>query len=84
MKVKLLKELRLKTLSKYDIRNWSHVAGCKEKPWRIGCGVNLTLTEHKYATKEEAEKAFKLLWHEEAKKYLWRHKHERKHNKYPW
>lgn len=84
MKVKLLKELRVKTLRKYDIRNWSNIAGCKDKPWRIGCGVKNVLAYHEYATKEEATKALRMLWHEEAEKYLWEHKLERKCNKYLW
>ena len=84
MKVKLLKELRLKTLSKYDIRNWSHIAGCKDKPWRIGRSIHTVLAYHEYATKEEAIKALRLLWHKEAEEYLWEHKLERKRNKYLW
>ena len=84
MKTKLLKKLRLKVLDKYDVRNWSHIPCCQDKPWRIGCGINTTLSEYKYTTKEEAIKGLKLLWHEEASKYLWEHKLERKRNKYPW
>ena len=84
MKVKLLKEIRLRTLSKYEIRNWSYIAGCKEKPWRIGCGVKTCLAYHEYKTKDEAVNALKMLWHEEAEKYLWEHKLKRKRNKYPW
>lgn len=84
MKVQLLKEIRLKVLSKYDIVNWSHVSGCKEKPWRIACGADTCLAYHKYATKEEAIEALRLLWHKEAKEYLWEHKQERKRNKYLW
>ena len=84
MKTKLLKELRLRTLSKYEIRNWSYIASCKEKPWRIGSGVKTCLAFHEYKTKEEAMDTLKMLWHEEAEKYLWEHKLERKHNKYPW
>ena len=84
MKVKLLKEIRLSVFCKYDIRNWSNVAGCKEKPWRIGCGGNSVLADHEYSTKGEAIEALKLLWHKEAQKYLWEHKIERKHSKYYW
>jgi hypothetical protein len=84
MKIKLLKEIRLKVLSKYKIVNWSHVSGCKEKPWHIACGVHTCLAYHEYATKDEAIKALKLLWHEEAENYLWEHKLERKRNKYLW
>ena len=84
MKVKLLKKLRLEVLRKYDVRNWSYIPSCKDKPWRIGSGVNRTLAYHEYSTREEAVKALKLLWHEEASKYLWEHKLERKRNKYSW
>ena len=85
MKVTLLKEIRLKVLSKYEIVNWSHVSGCKEKPWRISCGFDTCLAYHEYATKGEAIEAMKKLWHEEAARYLWEHRNERKHNnKYFW
>ena len=84
MKVKLLKKIRLKVLNKYKITNWSHAAGCKEKPWRIACGFDTCLAFHEYATKDEAIEAIKQLWHNEAARYLWKHRHERKHNKYFW
>ncbi len=70
MKVKLLKKIRSNTLSKYEIRNWSRVAGCKEKPWRICDGVRTCLACHEYKTKDEAVNALKMLWHDEAEKYL--------------
>ena len=84
MKVKLLKEIRLKVLSKYEVVNWSRIPGCKEKPYRIACGAHTCLTHYEYATKDEAIKALKLFWHAEAENYLWEHKLERKRNKYPW
>ena len=84
MKVKLLKKIRLNTLKKYDVRNWSYIPSCEDKPWRIGSGVDTTLAFHAYANKEEAIEALKLLWHDEAKKYLWNHRDERKRKKYYW
>ncbi len=84
MKIQLLKEIRLKVLSNYGIVNWSHVAGYKEKPWCIACGAKTCLTYHKYKTKDEAVNALKMLWHDEAEKYLWEHRLERKRNKYLW
>ena len=84
MKVKLLKEIRLKVLSKYEIVNWSRISGCREKPWCIAYDVRTCLAYHEYRTKEEASKALKRLWHKEAEKYLWEHKLERKRNKYLW
>lgn len=83
MKVQLLKEIRLKVLSKYEIVNLPNVPD-KEKPWHIACGVRSCLPYHEYATKAEAIKALKLLWHEEAENYLWEHRLERKQNKYLW
>ncbi len=84
LKTKLLRILRKKTWDKYEIRNWSSISGCREKPWRICTGPNSSLAYHEYKTKEEAVNAVKLLWHEEAEKYLWEHRTERKRNKYPW
>ena len=84
MKVKLLKELRSKSWGKYEIQNWSNVVGCGDKPWRICDSPKTALAFHEYATKEEAIEATKSLWHDDATKYLWEHRTERKCNKYPW
>lgn len=84
MKVRLLKRLRKESWSKYEIRNLSNVAGCSEKPWRIGIGKNVTLINHEYTTREEAVEAAKKCWHDEAEKYLWENRKRRKRNKYPW
>ena len=84
MKTKLLKRLREESWSKYEIRNWSNIPSCREKPWRICTGPNSSLAYHEYATKEEAIHATKMLWHEIAEKYLWAHRSERKRNKYPY
>ena len=84
MKVRLLKRLRKESWGKYEIRDLSNVAGCFEKPWHIGIGINATLLNHEYTTREEAVEAAKKLWHDEAEKYLWENRKRRKRNKYPW
>ena len=84
MKVKLLKEIRAKSWSKYEVRNWGNSnPSYKEKPWVIGCGVKQALGSQ-YASREEAIEVMKLLWHEDAIKYLWENRTKRKRNKYPW
>ena len=70
MKTKLLRILRKRNWDKYEIQNWSNVANCKEKPWRICTGPNSALSWHEYTTREEAVNSTKMLWHDEAKKYL--------------
>lgn len=82
MKVRLLKILRKRTWNKYSIQNWRHVAGCYGEPWHICTGPNEAIG--RYATREQAVDAVKYFWHEEARKYLFEHREERKHNKYPW
>lgn len=84
MKIKLLKRLRIRSWNKYEICNWGDIAGCPERPWRICTGPHSALAYHEYKTREDAVKAAKQLWHEDAKKYLWEHRIERNHNKYPW
>lgn len=84
MKTRLLKQLRKESWNKYEIRNWSDCANCKEKPWHICTSHNTGLAYHQYATRDEAVAVAKLLWHEVAEKYLWDHHSERKRNKYPW
>lgn len=82
MKVRLLKILRKKTWEKYSIQNWRHVAGCCERPWHICTDFKTAI--YSYATREEAIDVVKFFWHEEAEKYLFEHREERKRNKYPW
>lgn len=84
MKVALLKQLRAESWNRYEIRDWSDVAGCYEKPWHICTGPHTALLYHEYKTKEEAVEAAKLFWHDIAQKYLWNHRDKRKRNKYPW
>ena len=84
MKIELLKILRRQSWNKYEIRNWSDVAGCRERPWCICIGHRTSLSNRGYKTREEAVKAAKQLWHKDAEKYLWEHRTERKRNKYPW
>lgn len=84
MKIRLLRQLRKESWNKYEIRNWSDIPSCKEKPWHICTGPKTALVYHEYATKEEAIKATKLLWYEYAQKYLWNNRDKRNKNKYPW
>ena len=84
MKTRLLKRLRKESWNKYEIKDWSDCSNCHEKPWHINTGPHTGLAYHEYATREEAVKATKLLWHEVAEKYLWDHRDKRKRNKYPW
>lgn len=84
MKIFYLKQLRSKIWNKYEVRDWSNIAGCSEKPWYICNGPKTVLAYHSYETKEEAIKEMKKLWWEEAAKFLWEHKTKRKKNKYPW
>ncbi len=81
MKTKLLKILRKRSWDKYEIRNWFSGS---DKPWHICDGPKTALAYHEYATKQEAIEAVKQLWHEEAIKYLWAHRNERRKNKYPY
>ena len=81
MKTKLLKILRKRTWNKYEIRNWFSES---DKPWRICDGPKTALAYHEYATKQEAIEVVKKMWHEEAIKYLWDHRNERRKNKYPY
>ena len=84
MKVALLHQLRAESWNRYEICDWSDVAGCYKKPWHICTGPHTALSYHEYKTKEEAVEAAKLLWHDVAQKYLWNHRDKRKRNKYPW
>ena len=84
MKIGLLKRIRKESWNKYEIRDWSDVAGCYDKPWHICVSEHQALGYHEYKTKQEAIEATKLLWHEEAEKYLWKHREKRQRNKYPW
>lgn len=84
MKVRLLKMLRKEAWNKYEIQNWSRVAGCGKKPWHICTSQKSALPFLEYATKEEAIEGAKRLWHDEAEKYLWENRQKRKCNKYPW
>lgn len=76
MKVKLLKYLRRRVFSKYQVKKgyggW----------WHVYYSQNGYFSGN-YETKEEAIIEMKKLWHDEAEDYLWQHHNEREQN-YPW
>lgn len=76
MKVKLLKYLRRKVYSQYQVKR-------SGKLWRIYESPTCSLCKG-YETKEQAIDEMKKLWHNVARNYLWEHHTERKQNKYPW
>lgn len=76
MKVKLLKYLRRRVFSKYQVMK------ANDRLWHVFYSQNGYFGDA-YETKEQAITAMKNLWHDEAKDYLWEHHNERKRN-YPW
>lgn len=71
MKTTLLKYLRKKTWSEYEVRK-------DYGQWYIYISHNKCLAYTQFKTKEKAIAYAKSLWHEEAQKYLWEHRGSRK------
>ena len=83
MKTFYLKQIRKRIYEQYEVRK-SDAGNVGAKPWCIYTGPKTCLAYHEYATKEEAVAAMKQFWWEEADKFLWEHKKQKKQNKYPW
>lgn len=78
MKAKLLKYLRRKVYSEYQVMKWG------DGLWRVCESPKVSISLRSFETKEQAIEEMKLQWHKFAEKYLWEHRTERKQNKYPW
>ena len=76
MKIKLLKNIRHDVVNKYSIVYTKENDGTYK--WRIQTSPKTYLAYYEYDNKEDAEKDLIHFWHEEAEKYLWRHRNERK------
>ena len=79
MKTKLLKQLRAESWRKYEVRKTPFPCNL---PWCIYTGPYTSIAYMEYATKQDAMRAARLLWHNVAERYLWEHTNKRKRNKY--